>query len=115
MLAAPASMWVEPEIEVIDIDPVKYPEFPDHVALSTNALRAHMWEDAKVEEENAQLVNAARGAKALVDEQLKSALEQLARVSWLQRWAPWLIGGAALVAGGLGTLFGVVIDRAVSK
>lgn len=94
---SPASLPTDPELAVQVLDPEKYPEFDDHVVVSSGAMRQYLTKLAKERK-------AARDAKINHDADMQVLNEASARVEakLAQRewWAEngWKVGVAATLA-----------------
>lgn len=105
-LPAPASLAVDPVLELREPDIDKYPELAPFWLITPNALTSHFADDDAREAALNQLVNKFRGAAHLAEEKLRAMAEQVDRIEWVKRWAPWLGAGLLLIGGTIGAIAG---------
>ncbi len=102
---------LDPDRELLDIDAAKYPEFPDHFAISRLGLQLHLWEDNDSAKESALKINELTGAIRFLEERAKANIIEAGRNAWWGRYAPLLLVGiagfAAVLSFGVGIAAGL--------
>lgn len=97
-LPGPSSSWVDPELALQDIDPKRYPEFPNHFAIGVEPLRAHLLGIIAERREHKDALTKQVGATRTADERTKEAQGVAARNAWWANYGVWVgIGGTLLV------------------
>lgn len=97
-LPAPSSLRVDPMVDIRDIPAGSCPGFDDHVAISTNGMRA-LLESVRETQEQQDLELARCGTAArLAQSQARQAEKDRATDEWKARWGlPIGVGIGAVV------------------
>ncbi len=105
---------LDPGRELLDIDAGKYPEYPDHFAISRLGLQLHLWEDNESAKESALKLNELTGALRIAEEQTKASIIEAGRNAWWSRWSPLLVLGVGTVAAIAGAVVGILLGQQLS-
>lgn len=97
-IPAPHPRTAHAERTIQDIDPERYPEWPNHYAVSVEAFRALLLKGIAANKIAADALANEIGARRLAETQRDQARGIATKNAWWAAWGFWLGVGGVLVA-----------------